>query len=292
MKRMEYVVKSKDDGRKIKSVLRNELNMSSSLVSRVKLCEDGILLNGSRAFTNAVLQEGDILSVKIEDIEQEQQIKPVAYPLNILFEDEFLFVINKPAGMAVHPGALSEDECTVANAAAYHLGKPFVFHPANRLDRGTTGIMTIAKSAYIHELLKKELHTGHFFREYRAVAVGIPEPEKGEIDLPIGRSPDSAIKRCIDQSGDPAKTSYEVLSQKNGYSFLKLLPQTGRTHQLRVHMAAMGTPLVGDWLYGTEDREVISRPALHSFFMSLQHPVTKKQLELYAELPEDMRKLI
>jgi len=289
---LEFFAQSKDDGRKLKSILKNEFDMSSSLISRVKLCEDGILLNGKRAFTNAVIHSGDRVAVRIDDIDPPQDIQPIAAPVDVVFEDDYLLVINKPAGMAVHPGALSEDECTVANAVAHHLGKPFVFHPVNRLDRGTTGLMVVAKSAYIHEKLKAAIHTGDFFREYRAVAVGAPEKQSGEITLPIGRAEDSAIKRVISADGDEAKTVYEVLSQKDGCSFLRLLPLTGRTHQLRVHMSAIGHPLVGDWLYGKEERDIIARPALHSFYLSLTHPITGEKLKLFAPIPEDMQKLI
>ena len=289
---LNFKAESKDEGRKIKSILKNNFGMSSSLISKVKLCEDGILLNGERAFTNAVVHGGDSVAVRIDDTDPPQNIVPIDVPLDVVFEDEFLLVINKPAGMAVHAGALSADECTVANAVANHLGKPFVFHPVNRLDRGTTGLMVVAKSAYIHEKLKAAIHTGDFFREYRAVAKGIPEKQSGEITLPIGRADGSAIKRTVCEDGDEARTVYEVLSQKDGNSFLRLLPLTGRTHQLRVHMSAIGHPLVGDWLYGKEERDVIARPALHSYYLSLTHPITLEKKELFAPIPDDMRKLI
>ena len=290
--RIEYVAGEKDAGRQMKSILRRELGLSSSLISRVKLLGDGILLNGVRAYTNARIAPGDRISVKIADEPPETPVRGVDHPLDILFEDEYLIVIDKQAGMAVHPGALSADECTVANALAHHLGESFVFHPVNRLDRGTTGLMAVAKSAYVHELLKRALHTEGFFREYRAVTVGVPEPASGVIELPIGRAEGSAIKREIRSDGDSAKTLYETLSKRDGRAFVRLLPVTGRTHQLRVHMAAIGCPLAGDWLYGVEDRSLIARPALHSYLLRLAHPITGETLELKAPLPEDMRRLI
>ncbi len=293
--RLNYVARGCDAGRRIKHVLRGELMLSSSLVARIKLLPDGILLNGERAFTSAVLSPGDILSVRITDEPSNARIRAVEHPLDIVYEDECILVIDKPAGMAVHPGALAQDSCTVANVLAYRLGEAFTFHPVNRLDRGTTGLMVVAKSAYIHERLKRTLHAAGenaFYREYRAVVTGVPQPGSGTVELPIGRAGDSAIKRCIDKDGDSAITFYEVLSQRNGLALVRLLPFTGRTHQLRVHMAALGHPLAGDWLYGVEDRSLISRPALHSYKLRLTHPITGEPLELISPLPEDMLRLI
>ena len=290
--RIVYVAGEKDAGRELKSVLRRELAMSESLISRVKLLGDGILLNGTRAHTNARIAPGDVISVKIADEPPDEPLRAAAYPLDIVFEDDYLLILDKPAGMAVHPGALSRDECTVANALAYHIGGSFVFHPVNRLDRGTTGLMAVAKNAYVHELLKRALHSERFYREYRAVADGTPQPERGTLELPVGRAGGSAIKREVREDGEAARTYYETLSQRDGRAFLRLIPFTGRTHQLRVHMAALGCPLAGDWLYGVEDRELIALPALHSYLLRLAHPVTGESLELTAPLPEDMRRLI
>ena len=290
--RMEYVAGAQDEGKKLKSVLRGALEMSSSLISRVKLLDDGIMLNGQRAFTNAVVHSGDVVSVRIADEPSPGEVEPMEFPLDIVFEDEYIVVINKPGDMAVHPSVFLKDKCTVANAMAAYLGEGSTFHPVNRLDRGTTGLMTVAKSAYVHELLRRRLHTGEFCREYRAVVIGVPEPASGMIEMPIAREAGSVVKREISDDGDPSRTYYEVLSVKDGRAFVRLRPFTGRTHQLRVHMAAIGHPLAGDWLYGTEDRELIARPALHSYMLSVRHPVTGESLELTAPIPPDMAALI
>lgn len=162
----------------------------------------------------------------------------------------------------------------------------------NRLDRGTTGVMVVAKTGYIHARCMALLHSGDFYREYRGICLGTPEPPVGRIDLPIDRENASLLKRRIDPNGAPAHTEYEVLASKNQLSLLRLIPQTGRTHQLRLHMAAIGYPLAGDWLYGTEDKSLIARPALHSYAVHLRHPVTGEVLDIAAPMPEDMLRLL
>ena len=152
--------------------------------------------------------------------------------------------------------------------------------------------MAVAKSGYIHDRLRRTLHTDGFYREYRAVCVGCPKPPAGTIDAPIGRDETSAVRRMVRSDGQRAVSHYEVLSQRDGLSFVKLQPETGRTHQLRVHMAHIGCPLAGDWLYGTEDPDLISRPALHAYALALTHPVTGTHLYFTAPTPADMEKLI
>ena len=166
------------------------------------------------------------------------------------------------------------------------------FHAVNRLDRGTTGVMAVAKTGFIHARCMTLLHTDAFQRDYRAVCDGVPPHPTGDIDLPIGREGDSLLKRCPDPAGQAAHTHYEVLDTANGRALLRLTPTTGRTHQLRVHMAAIGCPLTGDWLYGTEDRALIARPALHSYHLRLTHPVTGAVIDVTAPLPEDMARLL
>ena len=180
----------------------------------------------------------------------------------------------------------------MAGALAWERGTDFLFHPVNRLDKGTTGLMVIAKSGYVHDLLRRTLHTDRFRREYRAVCLGCPSPLRGTVDTPIGRDETSAIRRCVRPDGAPAVTHYEVLAQGAGMSLLRLTPETGRTHQIRVHMASLGCPLAGDWLYGAEDPELIPRPALHSCALHFTHPVTGEDLHLTAPLPPDMLALL
>jgi RluA family pseudouridine synthase len=216
----------------------------------------------------------------------------MAYPLDVRYEDRDLLVIEKPAGIAVHQSTRDPEELTLENAVCYYLGGNASTHPVSRLDRGTSGLMAFAKSGYIHERLRRQMHTDSYARVYLGVACGRIEPPSGAIELPIGMAEGSTYQRAIREDGQIARTEYETLACSGGYTLLKLVPRTGRTHQLRLHMAAVGHPLAGDWLYGAEDRPRIARPALHSSELTLTHPITGERIRLVSELPEDMRRLM
>ena len=278
-------------GQTVRHLLRQELGLSSSLLKSLKWRENAILLNGRPVTVRAVAHEGDVLTVDVSDPPAENPVIPVDDPLDVLWEDEDLLILNKPAGITVHSAALTEETVTVAGAVAHYLGGG-AFHAVNRLDRGVTGVMVIAKHGYMHQRCMAILHTDDFRREYRGICDGVPQPTRGTIDLPISRQPGSLLKRSIDPEGLPSRTEYDVLSVSHGRALLRLRPITGRTHQLRLHMAAMGHPLTGDWLYGAEDKALIPRPALHSYAIRLRHPVTGELLTLTAPLPEDMERLL
>lgn len=292
MARLTLTVSSEQSGRTVLSLLRRELGLSTGCVNRLKRVETGLTCNGLRVFTNAVLQAGDILSVDLNAGETPTQIPPVPMDLDIVFEDEHLLVVNKSAPLAVIPSSLVPTEPTLAAGLMAYLGPSAAIHPVNRLDRGTTGLMVVAKSGYIHDQLRRRLHSGDFFRSYLAICVGAPEPPQGTIALPIGRAPGSAIRRQIDPAGQSARTDYRLLRVRSGLSLVALMPWTGRTHQIRVHMAAIGCPLAGDWLYGTEDRGLIPRPALHAVRLAFTHPVTGEHLSFTAPLLGDMKLLL
>ena len=292
MARLTLTVSSEQSGRTVLSLLRRELGLSTGCVNRLKRVETGLTCNGLRVFTNAVLQAGDILSVDLNAGETPTQIPPVPMDLDIVFEDEHLLVVNKSAPLAVIPSSLVPTEPTLAAGLMAYLGPSAALHPVNRLDRGTTGLMVVAKSGDIHDQLRRRLHSGDFFRSYLAICVGAPEPPQGTIALPIGRAPGSAIRRQIDPAGQSARTDYRLLRVRSGLSLVALMPWTGRTHQIRVHMAAIGCPLAGDWLYGTEDRGLIPRPALHAVRLAFTHPVTGEHLSFTAPLPGDMKLLL
>ena len=292
---MEHISKTispADDGATVRHILRAKLHFSSHAISRLTRVENGILVNGQHARTVDILHTGDILTVETSDHHlPSTPVIPGNWPLPIVWEDGHLLVVNKPAGMTAHASNFLPDTPTVAGALAWTRGSNFIFHPVNRLDKGTTGLMVVAKSGYIHDRLRHNLHTSQFQREYRAVCIGCPTPPHGTIDAPIGRNETSTIARMVRADGAAAVSHYEVLSQENGFSLVKLLPETGRTHQLRIHMAHIGHPLAGDWLYGTEDLTLISRPALHSYALTMVHPVTEETLHFTAPIPDDMQKL-
>jgi len=279
-------------GKTVRTLLKSQWSLSTTCINRLKRTENGLTVNGQRVFTNYILRTGDVLAINLDAAESVTEIVPTPMTLDIFFEDEHLLVINKPAPLAVIPSSFAPDEPTLANGLAHYLGAAFSFHPVNRLDRGTTGLMIVAKSGYIHDQLRRSLHSGAFIRRYVAICMGTPSPEAGQIDLPIGRAEGSAIRRQIIQDGQPALSEYRVLERYNTYSLVELTPHTGRTHQLRLHMSEIGHPLVGDWLYGTEDRSLIARPALHAAFLSVCHPVTGERIQFTAPIPADMKKVL
>ena len=290
---VSYTISPQEDGATVRHILKAKLHFSSHAISRLTRAENGILVNGQHARTTFVLHAGDVVTAEAGDHRPPKVLPtPGDWPLPIVWEDGYLLVVNKPAGMTAHASNFLPDTPTVAGALAWSRGTDFIFHSVNRLDKGTTGLMVVAKSGYVHDLLRRSLHTDRFRREYRAVCLGCPEPESGTIDAPIGRDETSTVARMVRPDGLPAVSHYEVLVKSDSLSLVKLVPETGRTHQLRVHMASIGHPLAGDWLYGTEDSAPIARPALHSYALTLTHPVTGEVLHLTAPLPEDMARLV
>ena len=286
---LTLTVRPEWEGRTVKSLLRSELHMTDGLIARVKLRETGLCRNGERCRTVDRVRAGDVLAAEVGDGPEEKNTAlPIAVPLKIVYEDEDLAVIDKAPGMVVH--GVSGGAPTLANALAALWGEEQPFHPVHRLDRGTSGLLVAAKSAYIQERLRRMLHTEDFRREYLAVVNGVMEMETGIVDLPIGRDPGHPPRRRIDPGGQAARTEYAVEKRLPGATVLRVRPLTGRTHQIRVHMAALGHPLVGDVLYG--GGEGLERPALHSAGMRLRHPVTGEWMELAAPLPEDMGRLL
>ena len=274
-------------GKSVREILRSCLKVSSGAISRAKKRERGILRNGEPVFTNVHVSEGDLISIEIAEKENAARFAPADLPLAVLYEDEDLLILDKPAGMAVYAAKAGGKEAALANAAAGYLGEGAVIHFVSRLDRGTSGIIVLAKNAYAHEALRKAQHTGDFQREYLAIATGRLPKQKGEIRLPIARG--EGLRRIVSGNGKPAETLYEVEARRGELTLVRLRPLTGRTHQLRVHLSAIGHPLLGDWLYGRET-PLIARPALHSASLTLSHPVTGERISIDCPLPEDMKR--
>ena len=289
MRTLTLTVTADMAGRRVKSLLRRELRMPDGLIARVKLRPGGFTLNGKPCRTVDTVREGDVLQAQVGDEPKESGITPVEFPLDVIYEDEDCAVVDKPAGMACH-GAAEKGDCTLAAALAHRWGTDKAFHPVSRLDRGTSGLVCVARSGYAHTLFREVLHTEDYRREYLLVCSPPPKEKRGKIALPIARDPDSPIKRRVWESGSPALTEYEVISAECGLALVRARLHTGRTHQIRVHFAAMGCPLVGDWLYGEESGQ-ISRPALHSAFLSMRQPLTGERLCFRSPLPGDMAAL-
>ncbi len=274
-------------------LLRRELNCSAAVVRTAKKYPDGILLDGVPVTTAGLARPGQVLSILISDRE-DGDLAPSEGPVDVVYQDGDLLVLNKAAGVAVHPSPGHHAD-TLGNFLTDYYKKqgiPFVFRPVNRLDRGTSGLMAAARHAHAQELLKGQLHTGSFRRVYLAVCQGVPDREEGTVEEPIGRADGSVLRRQVRAGGARAVTHYRVLSARGGRSLVRLELETGRTHQIRVHMAWLGCPLVGDFLYGVEDKALIGRTALHSWQLSVTQPLTGERLEWTAPLPEDMARLL
>ena len=265
-RRLSLTVSAGQAGETVDTLLRRSLGLSGTVIRRVKWLEDGILLDGVRVHTNRRAAEGQVLSVRVADGSLRSGMVPVPGPLDIVYEDQDLLVVNKAPGVPCHP--------------------------VHRLDRGTSGLLVVAKHPHAQEGLKGQLHTPQFRRWYLAVCQGAPEPAAGVIDAPIGPAPGSLMERRVDPAGQRARTHYRVLGTGSGRALVELELDTGRTHQIRVHMAHLGCPLTGDFLYGVEDPELIPRPALHSARLALRHPVTGEDMAWSLPLPEDMARLL
>lgn len=293
MRILTYTVPPALEGRMVKGILRGELHISYTLLKSLKWRENAILLNGRSVHVNARVRAGDVVSVALDERAPRQTLSVMgANAPDIVYEDEDLLVLNKPAGIAMHPKADGTGAPSLAAMLTGYLGEGSVPHFVSRLDKGTSGLLIAAKSGYVHDRLRRALHSDALRREYRGIAVGQVAPPCGVIDAPIGRADGSIIRRCVRADGLPSVTEYETLQTTERFTLLRLRPQTGRTHQLRVHMAHLGYPLAGDWLYGTEDKGLIARPALHSCELTFMQPVTGQELHFTAPLPEDMARLL
>lgn len=293
MRILTYTVPPALEGRMVKGILRGELHISYTLLKSLKWRENAILLNGRSVHVNARVRAGDVVSVALDERAPRQTLSVMgANAPDIVYEDEDLLVLNKPAGVAMHPKADGTGAPSLAAMLTGYLGEGSVPHFVSRLDKGTSGLLIAAKSGYVHDRLARALHSDALRREYRGIAVGQVAPPCGVIDAPIGRADGSIIRRCVRADGLPSVTEYETLQTTERFTLLRLHPQTGRTHQLRVHMAHLGYPLAGDWLYGTEDKGLIARPALHSCELTFTQPVTGQELHFTAPLPEAMARLL
>ena len=294
MKRtLSYTITNKNKADTIGAFLR-DAGYSRRILIELKQNPEQICLNGTPSWLNTPLQIGDTLTLFLPDEPVSSDILPVNLPIDIVYEDEDLIILNKATGMPVHPSQ-GHYENTLANGIAWYYRNeesPFVFRAVNRLDRDTSGLVLLAKNPYSSCVLSDAVKDHTIHREYAAIVSGKTDAS-GTIDLPIARKDGSTIERVLDpERGETAVTHYRTFAyNKNAdLSFIRLLLETGRTHQIRVHMKAIGHPLPGDFLY-CPDYRFIDRQPLHSTYLSFSHPVTGEKLEFSAPLPGDMRKL-
>ena len=286
---INYQITEEADGLRIEQFLRHQ-GYSYQNITQLKKMPESILKNGVWEYMRSLLATGDILTVHIQENESSPNIPPVELPLSIIYEDEDILVVNKPAGMPIHP-SMKNYYNSLANALAWYYqdqGKPFIFRCSNRLDRDTSGLTVISKhlvsASIMADMTKKRL----VHREYLAIVKGDLTPPTGTITAPLSRKEGSIIERTVDfDHGEEAITHYKLVKKENGHSLVSLQLETGRTHQIRIHMKYLGYPLIGDYLYNP-DMEHITRQALHSYHMEFPHPITGQKMTFTAPLPSDM----
>ena len=286
---LRYIAGESDAGRRLDRLLRSQLHLSGGLLAQLKR-QNGISVNGAEAHADLRVRAGDEISVRLPEISppEPNQAHSFKSRLRIVFEDEALLIVDKPAPLSSMKSPVKTDE-TLEDLVFGYLG---CYCPVNRLDKGTSGLMVIAKNGYIQSLMQKALHTDAFVREYLAVAQGIMQENAGSISLPIEEPASGSVKRFVSEKGRECRTDFQVLDRKNGHTLLRLRLYTGRTHQIRVHLAYLGHPLVGDYLYGTPCAFLPERFALHSAFLSLEHPLTGERIGLESPLPDEILQLI
>ncbi len=289
MRELVYKITDKMEGKKIGLILRHDIQLSASIITNLKNQDNGILINNKEVFTNYIPEVGDVLKLSLND-KRSPNIIAKDIDIDIIYEDEDIIAVNKSGDMPTHP-SLNHYEDTLANGVMnYFKEKDFTFRAITRLDRETSGVVLIAKNQFSAHFLSADMKSSKIKKEYIAVVNGKPKEEEGVIEQFIARKNNSAILRCIDENGKYAKTIYEVLKSSNGLSLIKLLPITGRTHQLRVHMAYLGCPIYGDDLYGAQ--QIKCRTMLHCKAVSFTHPISKKGMTLFAKVPIEFENLL
>lgn len=288
--KLRYTIKN--DNESINQILQNKLNISSRLL--YKLIKNNLIyINGFNCDSRNTAKTGDIITIDFNYKEDNSNIISTKINLDKIYEDEWLLIINKQAGIAIHPSILHYSD-SLCNGVKYYFDSINLskkIRPINRLDLNTSGLVIFAKCEYIQECLISQMKSKTFQKEYIAICTGILKEKIGTINLPIARKENSIIERCISKNGQPSITHYEVLQEFENYSIIKCTLDTGRTHQIRVHMSNIGHSLIGDTLYGTKSK-LIDRQALHCYKLSFTHPITKKIMKFTGDLPLDLRNLI
>lgn len=290
---IDYIIDEDSAGLRVEQFLRRK-RYSGQNLSEIKRMPKSILVNGVHYYMRQEISTGDHLQVRICETQNSEKIPPTKLPLDIIYEDEDLLVLNKPAGMPIHP-SLNNYTNSIANALAYYFqsqGKPFIFRCCNRLDRDTSGLTIVSKHLVSGSILSDMTKYREVHREYLAIARGSVTPSEGTIQAPLGRKEGTIIERTVDwEHGEDAVTHYKVVKKANGHSLVSLRLETGRTHQIRIHMKYLGYPLIGDYLYNP-DMEYMTRQALHSHHMEFTHPITGEHMSFTAPLPEDMARVM
>ena len=276
----------------INDILFKEFHISTRL--RTKLIKNKcIYVNNNICDTRDKISIGDTITVDLSLDEDNSNIVPTPMNLDIIYEDEWLLVLHKPAGIAIHPSMLHFDT-SLSNGVKYYfdsIGLKKKIRPVNRLDLNTSGLVVFVKCEYIQECLSKQMENKIFKKEYLCIVSGKFKDKIGTLNLPIARKKNSIIERCVNNNGQKSITHYEVLQEFDNYSLVKCILETGRTHQIRVHMSYIGHPLLGDTLYG-KPSTLIARQALHCSKLEFIHPISKQILTFECPLENDLQILV
>lgn len=287
---MEIIYTVKESNKTIKQILKENLFISDRLLIFLRKNKLIYYNNDKLINLNITAKLNNTIKIDLNFEEDNSNIIPVKMDLNIVYEDEALLILNKPAGIPVHPSILHYTN-SLSNGVKYYfdtLGLKKKLRPVNRLDRNTSGIVIFAKNQYIQECLIHQMQTKEFKKFYLAIVEGHLEKLEGTIDAPINRKENSIIERCVDENGERAVTHYKILKRNfdRNYDLVECMLETGRTHQIRVHFSYMGHPLIGDTLYGNASK-YISRQALHAYKVEFVHPISHKLMQFTAEVPKD-----
>lgn len=287
--RLTAIAEERDEGRRVKHFIRGTMRVSYGQYTSLK-ARDGIKVNGIPVHANFILSRGDTVEVTIAE-EHTSIVEPVPGRVSIVYEDEDLIVIDKDAPLACQSSSRNP-EPALENYLVARYGTGFVFRPLSRLDRGTSGLLCAAFNPHAAQLLQKQLHTEAYVREYLAVVCGDMRGS-GTIDLPIAKADAATVRRVIDPiNGKASVTHWRAIESGSRYSLVRLQLGTGRTHQIRVHMSAVGHPVAGDFLYGTELPGLKERFALHSAYLSMVHPISGERLSFESPIPAELEKLL
>lgn len=297
MRILRHIVTSADDGRAVRVVVPRRFALGTHAFRQLKIA-NGIYVNGENAHASRVLRTGDVIELHIATEEAQpaapRDLPSPAPPSFIRYIDEDMIVVSKGAPLPTLPDAHSAG-VTLREQTAALLGlnaQSFAYHPVNRLDKGTSGLLVLARHGHAQRLLTAQLHTGSFIREYLAVTEGIPQPPEGVVDAPIHRPDPASARRVVSKEGRRSVTHYQTEQTNGSRALIRLRLETGRTHQIRVHMAHISCPLVGDYLYGSPDAALPGRFALHSAFLSVRQPITGEIISLTEPLPSQLAALI
>ncbi len=291
-KKLTAIVSSKDSNLKLETFLKTRLRLTKNEISRAKFRENGICVNKERQKTNTLLKTGDLVEILLETGQETSKKLPGSgSDLSILYEDSDVIVLNKPAGISVHPAGKNDTD-TLANRLAYYLrskNEDSVIRIFGRLDQDTSGVVLAVKNRSAATRLERQRETHILSKNYLAVTEGIPAPPAGKITAPLAPDPANRKQMIVTPEGKPAVTHYETLAVKENHALVRLHLETGRTHQIRVHMASAGCPLYGDPLYGDNAIPTINRTALHAQTIRFLQPFTEEETEIKAPVPEDFR---